>query len=200
MQRRQYRLASDKNDVSVLLADWSKGDPQAKDKLIPLVYTQLRRLAHRQMANERPGHSLQATALVNEVYLLLIGQKQVQMQNRAQFFGLAAEMMRHILVDYARKKHRAKRGGSVQHLPIEEAMTVSAERAAELIELDDALKRLAAVNTRQSRVVELRYFGGLSVEETAEVLKVSAVTVMRDWTAARAWLYRDIAKESGQQP
>jgi RNA polymerase sigma factor (TIGR02999 family) len=146
------------------------------------------------MSHERPGHTLQATALVNEVYLRLVGQQEVRVRNRAHFFALAAEMMRHILVDYARKRHRDKRGGGLQPVPLEEAMSVSAERAAELVDLDEALKRLAAVDIRQSRVVELRYFGGLSVEETAEVLEVSPVTVMRDWTAARAWLYRDIAK------
>ena len=191
-------MESESKDVSVLLAGWRNGDPAAKDKLIPLVYTQLRRLAHRQMALERPGHTLEATALVNEVYLRLVGQQEVRVQNRAHFFALAAEMMRHILVDYARKRHRDKRGGGAQRVPLEEAMSVSADCAAELVDLDEALKRLATVDLRKSRVVELRYFGGLSVAETAEVLEVSPVTVMRDWTAARAWLYRDIAKATGR--
>jgi RNA polymerase sigma factor (TIGR02999 family) len=194
----QAEASVESKDVSVLLDGLRNGDPAAKDKLIPLVYTQLRRLAHRQMAQERPGHTLEATALVNEVYLRLVGQQEVRVRNRAHFFALAAEMMRHILVDYARKRHRDKRGGGLQPVPLEEAMSVSAERAAELVDLDKALKRLAAVDSRKSRVVELRYFGGLSVEETAEVLEVSPVTVMRDWTAARAWLYRDIANASGR--
>jgi RNA polymerase sigma factor (TIGR02999 family) len=183
-----------------LLADWNNGDETARDKLIPLVYDQLRRLAQRQMAQERPGHSLQATALVNEAYLLLVDQREVRWQNRAHFFALASQMMRHILVDYARKRHRAKRGGDRQQVSLDEAMIVSDERADELIALDDALSNLATVDPRRSRVVELRYFGGLSVEEAAEVLKVSPITVMRDWTTAKAWLYRAINNASGSKP
>ena len=187
-------MASRSNEISVLLADWTSGDQTAKDKLIPFVYDQLRRLARRQLAQERPNHTLQATALVNEAYLLLVDQPDVRWQNRGHFFALAAQVMRHILVDHARKRGRAKRGGGGQHVSLDEALIVSGERAAELVALDDALTDLAAIDPRRSQVVELRYFGGLSVEETAEVLNVSPVTVMRDWTAARAWLYRAVSK------
>lgn len=183
-------IAGRSNEVSVLLAAWTGGDQTAKDKLIPFVYAQLRRLARRQLAQERPNHTLQATALVNEAYLLLVDQREVRWQNRAQFFALAAQVMRHILVDYARRRARAKRGGDQQHVSLDEAVIVSGERGVELIALDDALNELAAIDPRRSQVVELRYFGGLNVEETAEVLNVSPVTVMRDWSAARAWLYR----------
>lgn len=183
-------IAGRSNEVSVLLADWARGDQTAKDKLIPFVYAQLRRLARRQLAQERPNHTLQATALVNEAYLLLVDQREVRWQNRAHFFALAAQVMRHILVDYARRRAREKRGGDRRHVSLDEGVIVSGERGAELIALDDALNELAAIDPRRSQVVELRYFGGLSVEETAEVLNVSPVTVMRDWSAARAWLYR----------
>ena len=186
-------MASRLNEVSVLLADWSKGDETAREKLIPLVYDELRRLAHRQMARERPGHSLQATALVNEAYMKLVNQNEVRWQNRAHFFALASQVMRHILVDYARNRHRAKRGGG-QKVSLDEAMIASGERAAELVALDDALNELAAIDPRRSRVVELRYFGGLSVEETAEILNVSPITVMRDWNTAKAWLFRAVDK------
>ena len=186
-------MASRSNEISVLLADWKSGDQTAKDKLIPFVYDQLRRLARRQLAQERPDHTLQATALVNEAYLLLVDQQDVCWQNRAHFFALAAQVMRHILVDHARRRGRAKRGGGGQHVSLDEALIVSGERAAELVALDDALTDLAAIDPRRSQVVELRYFGGLTVEETAEVLNVSPVTVMRDWTAARAWLYRAVS-------
>ena len=192
-------MASRLNEVSVLLADWSKGDQTAREKLMPLVYDELRRLAHRQMARERPGHSLQATALVNEAYMRLVNQNEVRWQNRAHFFALASQVMRHILVDYARNRHRAKRGGGGQQVSLDEAMIVSGERAAELVALDDALNELAAIDPRRSRVVELRYFGGLSVEETAEILDVSAITVMRDWNAAKAWLYRAIDNTGSKQ-
>jgi len=174
-----------------------KGDETAKEKLIPLVYDQLRRLARRQMAQERPDHSLQATALVNEAYLLLVDQNEVHWQNRAHFFALAAKVMRNILVDHARKRGRAKRGAGGQRVSLDEALAVSGVRAAELVALDEALNNLAAVDPRRSQVIELRYFGGLSVEETAEVLKVSTATVMRDWNAAKAWLYRAIRDAGG---
>jgi RNA polymerase sigma factor (TIGR02999 family) len=177
-----------------LLAAWSNGDQSARDQLIPLVYDQLRRMAHRHMAQERPGHSLQATALVNEAYLRLVDQREVRWQNRAQFFAIASQMMRHILVDYARKRHRAKRGGRAQQVSLNEAMAVTDARAADLIALDEALTSLASIDPRRSLVVELRYFGGLSVEETAEVLKVSPLTVMRDWRTAKAWLSRTLGK------
>jgi RNA polymerase sigma factor (TIGR02999 family) len=191
-ERESDTTAFTRNEVSVLLADWSKGDEAARDKLIPLVYAELRKLAQRQMAQERPDHSLQATALVNEAYLRLVDHRNVRCQNRAHFFALAAQMMRHILTDHARRRIRAKRGGGVQWGSLEQAAISSEESTTKLVALDEALKDLAAIDPRRSRVVELRYFGGLSVEETAEVLKVSAVTVMRDWTAAKAWLYRAI--------
>jgi RNA polymerase sigma factor (TIGR02999 family) len=181
-------------ELTTLLAYWSNGDQSARDQLIPLVYDQLRRMAHRHMAQERPGHSLQATALVNEAYLRLVAQREVHWQNRAQFFAIASQMMRHILVDYARKRHRAKRGGRAQQVSLNEAMAVTDARAADLIALDEALTSLASIDPRRSLVVELRYFGGLSVEETAEVLKVSPLTVMRDWRTAKAWLSRTLGK------
>lgn len=179
-------------EVSALLADWTNGDPAARDKLIPFVYDQLRRLAHRHMALERPGHSLQTTALVNEVYLKLVNQREATWQNRAHFFALASQVMRHILVDYARTRNRTKRGGEAERVSLEESMVVSNERFAELVALDEALSSLAEIDPRGSQVIELRYFGGLSIEETAEVLKISPATVMRDWSKAKAWLYRAI--------
>src|SRR5262245_25281624 len=165
-------LASRSDEVTMLLADWAKGDQTAKDKLIPLVYDQLRRLARRQLARERPGHTLQATALVNEAYLLMVNQREVRWQDRTHFFALAARVMRRILVDYARRRQRAKRGGGGHHVALDEELIVSADRATELVALDEALNNLAAIDPRKSHVVELRYFGGLSVEETAEVLNV----------------------------
>ena len=184
-------------DVSVLLADWSKGNEAARDQLIPLVYDELRRLARRYMAMEHPGHSLQATALVNEAYLRLVDQRQVRWQGRAHFFALASQMMRRILVDYARKRHYAKRGGGARPVPLDEGMIVVEENPVDVVALDDALTRLAAIAPRKSQVVELRYFGGLTVEEIAEVLEVSSVTVRRDWITAKAWLYRAIRHGAG---
>jgi RNA polymerase sigma factor (TIGR02999 family) len=181
-------------DVTQLLVAWSDGDREALDKLTPLVYDELRRLAHHYMSHERAGHTLQTTALVNEAYLRLVDQKEVRWQNRAQFFGLAAQVMRHILVDHARSQTRAKRGGGAIVVPLDEAAVLTPERAADLVALDDALQLFAKEYPRKSQVVELRYFGGLSVEETAEVLKVSPVTVMRDWNVAKAWLYREMSK------
>ena len=180
-------------NVSALLTDWSNGDQAAREKLIPLVYDQLHRLAHRHMAQERPDHSLQATAVVNEVYLQLVDQRSVRWQNRAQFFALASQMMRHILVDYARKRNRAKRGRGFQRVQLEAAAIVADSRASDWLALDCALKELAEIDARKSQVVELRYFGGLSVEETSEVLNISPVTVMRDWQTAKAWLYRSLS-------
>lgn len=175
-----------------MLIDWSNGDQAALDRLMPLVYGELRSMAKRFMARQSPGHTLQTTALINEAFIKLVGQQDKQWQNRAHFFGVAAQAMRHILVDYARSRQYAKRGGGEQVISLDEALTVSEERAAELVALDDALKELAKVDRRKSQVVELRYFGGLSVEETAEVLKVSPVTVMRDWSMAKAWLHREL--------
>jgi RNA polymerase sigma-70 factor (ECF subfamily) len=183
-------------EVTHLLLDWSRGDQSALDKLMPLVYGELRRMANRYMRRERVGHTLQATALINEAYLRLVDQQNVQWQNRAHFFAISAQLMRRILVDHARSHTRAKRGGGVLRVSLNEALVPSQERAAELVALDEALKRLATIDLRKSQVVELRFFGGLSVEETAEVLKVTPMTVTRDWKTAKAWLHREIGNES----
>jgi RNA polymerase sigma factor (TIGR02999 family) len=179
-------------DITELLIDWSAGDPAALENLMPLVERELHRLAHNYMRREPAGHTLQTTALINETFLRLVDQTRVRWQNRAHFFGIAAKIMRRILLNYARDRKRAKRGGRALQVSFSEVDAVSVERSMELIALDDALLRLAAVDERKSRVVELRYFGGLSVEETAEVLGVSAVTVMRDWNMAKAWLAREV--------
>jgi RNA polymerase sigma factor (TIGR02999 family) len=181
-------------DVSQLLVAWSNGDEEALEQLMPLVYEELRRLAHRHLGRERAGHTLQTTALVHEAYLRLVDQKEVRWQNRAHFFAVAAQMMRRILVDYARSRRFAKRGGGAQHVSLDEALVVSQERAADIVALDEALKALAEFDERKSRMVELRFFSGLSIEETAEVLKVSPGTVMRDWTLAKAWLQREMRR------
>jgi RNA polymerase sigma-70 factor, ECF subfamily len=185
-------MARSPQQVTQLLVAWGGGDQAALDELMPLVYEELRRLARRYMGRERPGHTLQTSALVHEAYVRLVGQKDIHWQNRAHFFGIAARLMREILVDYARRRRYAKRGGDARRVSLDEAMTVSAERAAEVVALDDALKSLAEIDPRQSQIVELRFFGGLSIEETAEVLGVSRGTVMRDWTLAKAWLHRAI--------
>jgi len=185
-------------EVTHWLVAWSQGDKAALNRLLPLVYAELHRMAQRYMGRENPGHTLQTTALIHEAYLRLIDQKETPWQNRAHFFGVAAQVMRHILVDYARARHNLKRGGEAEPVSLEEgAAVLSQEPAAELVALDEALDGLATVDQRKSRVVELRYFGGLSVEETAEVLHVSPITVMRDWSLAKAWLYRALNKEAG---
>jgi RNA polymerase sigma factor (TIGR02999 family) len=181
-------------EVTRLLVAWSNGDQAALEQLTPLVYSELHRLAHRYLGRERKGHTLQTTALVHEAYLRLIDQKEVRWQNRAHFFAIAAQMMRRILVDYARSRSVAKRGGGAQQVSLDEAMEVSDERAADVIALDEALKSLSDLDQRKGRIIELRFFGGLSIEETAEVLGVSPGTVMRDWTFAKAWLQREINK------
>ena len=178
--------------VSGLLRAWSGGDRDSLDRLTPIVYDELHRLAQRYMKHERPGHSLQTTALVNEAYMRLVDYKGMQWQNRAHFFAVSAQLMRRILVEHARR-HNLKRGGGVPHVSLEETALVSADPAADLIALDDAMDALARLDPRKVQVVEMRFFGGLSVEETAEVLKVSSVTVMRDWNTAKAWLYRELA-------
>ena len=178
--------------VTQLLVAWGDGDEAARDELMPLVYEELRRLAHRYMGQERKGHTLQTAGLVNEAYLRLIDQSRVHWQNRAHFFGIAAQMMRRILVDYARSRGYAKRGGDLRAVSLDEAAIVSEDRAANVVALDDALTSLAAVDPRKSQIVELRFFSGLSIEETAEVLAVSPGTVMRDWTLAKAWLRREM--------
>ena len=192
-------MAATPNDVTQLLVAWGNGDSAARDALMPLVHDELRRLAHRYMGRERAHHTLQTSALVNEAYLRLIDQKDVKWQNRAHFYGIAAQMMRRILVDYARKRGFLKRGGDFRAVPLEEAMIVSPERAAEVVALDDALNSLAQLDVRKSKIIELRFFGGLSIEETAEVLGVSPGTVMRDWTFAKAWLRREITGQKHER-
>jgi RNA polymerase sigma-70 factor (ECF subfamily) len=178
-------------EVSGLLRAWGDGDRRALDRLTPIVYDELRRLASRYMRGERPGHSLQTTALVNEAYIRLVDYRGMRWQDRAHFFAVSAQLMRRILVDHARR-HNLKRGGGVQHVSFEDTAEVGSDRAADLLALDDALDALARVDPRKVQVVEMRYFGGLSVEETADVLKVSPITVMRDWSTAKAWLYREL--------
>jgi RNA polymerase sigma factor (TIGR02999 family) len=180
-------------DVTQLLVDWSNGDEASLDKLLPLVHDELRRLARRYMRRESPGHTLQTSALVNEAYLRLIDQKNVQWQNRAHFFGIAAQLMRRILIDHARSHTRAKRGGGAVKVSLDEAAPVNKvteARAAELLAVDEALERLTAMDARKGRIVELRFFGGLTEEETAEVIGISVPTVQREWRAAKAWLRR----------
>ena len=178
-------------EVSGLLRAWGDGDRGALDKLTPIVYDELHRLARHYMRGERPGHSLQTSALVNEAYMRLVDYKGMKWQNRAHFFAVSAQLMRRILVEHARR-HNLKRGGRVQHVSLEETAIVGDDRPADLIALDDAMVELARLDPRKVQVVEMRFFGGLSVEETAEVLQVSPVTVMRDWSTAKAWLYREL--------
>jgi RNA polymerase sigma-70 factor, ECF subfamily len=179
-------------DVTVLLAEATKGDQQAASKLVPLVYDELRRLARHYMRRERENHTLQATALVHEAYLKLVQHQSVDWQNRAHFFGIAAQVMRHILVDHARGHGREKRGAGQQLVSLEEALVFSPEKSAELIKLDESLERLAKLDPRQGRIVELRFFGGLTVEETAHILGISPKTVKREWSVAKAWLHGDL--------
>lgn len=179
--------------VTGLLVAWSNGDQASLERLTPLVYAELHRLAKRYMGREQAGHTLQTSALVNEAYLRLIDAQGVRWQNRAHFFAVSAQIMRRILVDFARARHNLKRGGGAQQVTLDEALVVSPDSSAELLALDEALERLAMLNARQSRVVELRYFGGLNEEEVAEVLKVSSRTVRTDWSLARAWLYRELS-------
>lgn len=182
------------SSLTQMLVAWGQGDESVLNQLIPLVYQELHQMAHRYLAGERQGHVLQTSALVNEAYLRLVDWKDVEWKNRAHFFGLAAQMMRRILVDFARARQFQKRGGAGQQISFEETAIVAPERSAELVALDDALQALAQLSPRQSQVVELRFFGGLSNEETAEVLKVSVGTVRRDWSMAQAWLYRELRK------
>ncbi len=181
-------------EVTQLLLAWSEGDQASLEKLIPLVYAELHRLAKRYMGRERAGHTLQTTALVNEAWLRLVDAQQVRWQNRAHFFAVSAQMMRRILVDFARERNNLKRGGGARQVSLDEALVVSPERDTDVLALDEALERLAALSPRQSRVVELRYFGGLSEDEIAEVLKVSLRTVQSDWRLARTWLYRELRR------
>jgi RNA polymerase sigma factor (TIGR02999 family) len=180
------------DDVSALLRAWTDGDQHALARLTPIVYGELHRLAHYYLKGERAGHSLQTTALVNEAYLRLVDYKRMHWQNRAHFMAAAAQAMRRILVDHARRRN-AKRGAHVEHVRLEDQAVLCADRSDDFAALDDALRALAARAPRKAKVVELRFFGGLSVEETAEVLRVSPITVMREWKSAKAWLYRELA-------
>ena len=181
------------HEVTELLQDWSEGDESALERLMPLVYEELHRLAHQHMKREKPNHILQTSALINEAYLRLVDRPRIHWQNRAQFFGIAARVMRRILVDEARKRKSDKRGGDTIRVTLNEATNLAHEQAANVMALDDALKSLEAIDPRQSQIVELRFFGGLSVDEVAEALKLSPGTVMRDWTFARAWLKNEMS-------
>lgn len=179
-------------DVTGLLLAWSAGDEKALDQLMPLVYRELRRLAKRYMAKERTGHTLQPTALVNEAYLRLVDLNKMRWQNRAHFFAVAAQMMRRILVEFARKRHRHKRGGEAERVTLEDQLEITSEARPDLVAIDELLTTLAAIDGRLSRVVELRFFGGLTVEETAEVMQMSPQTVNRAWKTAKVWLLREL--------
>jgi RNA polymerase sigma factor (TIGR02999 family) len=182
------------NDVTQLLQAWSDGDQAALEQLTPLIHAELHRIAKRYMSKERADHTLQTTALVNEAYIRLIDWKSARWQNRAHFFGVSAQLMRRILVDFARRRPRVK-DEEVKHISIDDALVVSDERDADLIALDEALTSLAKLDQRKAQIVELRFFGGLSVEETAEVMKLAPITIMREWNKAKAWLYRELSKE-----
>ncbi len=184
-------------EITQLLVAWGDGDQSALEELAPLVHSELYRLAHHYMGRERSGHTLQTSALVNEAYLRLIDWKNVRWQNRAHFFAVSAQLMRRILVDYARDRQYLKRGGGALQVTLSEAASFTAERGADLVALDEALNSLAEVDPRKGQVVEMRFFGGLSVEEVAEVLKVSEETVMRDWRLAKVWLLRELGQEAG---
>jgi RNA polymerase sigma factor (TIGR02999 family) len=182
-------------DVTGLLVAWGRGDESVLEELMPIVHGELRRLARRLMRGERGNHTLQTTALVNEAYLRLVDLNRVRWQDRAHFFAMSARLMRRILVDHARSRNYQKRGGALRRVSLDEALVVSGERGTDLVALDDALEALAAVDPRKSQVVELRFFGGLSIEETAEALQISGETVLRDWRFARAWLSRELGRE-----
>ena len=187
-------MATSADEVTELLRSWSAGDQAALDQLIPLVHEELRRSAKRQMGRERPDHTLQATALVNEAYLRLINANKVEWKDRAHFFAISARLMRQILVDFARARGNQKRGGDARQISLTEALEVAPEGKTDLVALDHALKALAALSERQSQVVELRFFSGLSIEETSEVLKISIETVKRDWRLAKVWLLRELSR------
>jgi RNA polymerase sigma factor (TIGR02999 family) len=178
----------------MLLQGWRAGDRQASDELLTLVYDELRRLAHYHLKNERPGHTLQSTALVHEAYFRLVGQDLPEWEGRTHFFAIAAQLMRQILVDYARRRRATKRGSGACMLTLEDAVALPQRKDVDVVALDDALKTLAEIDPRQSHVVELRFFAGLSLEETSEVMGIATATVQRDWTAARAWLHREISR------
>lgn len=191
----KQKVNESQQQITERLIAWGSGETSALDDVMRAVYQELRRMADHYLRLERPDHTLQPTALVHEAYLRLIDQRKVSWQNRAHFFGVAAQMMRRILVDHARTKQRGKRGGAARKLSLDEVMNLSQGRAADLVALDDALKALAEIDPRKSQVVELRFFGGLNVEETAEVLDVSPQTVLRDWKMAKAWLYQEMTRQ-----
>ena len=184
------------SQLTKLLQGWRAGDPRALDALLPLVYDELRRLAHYHLRNERPNHTLQSTALVHEAYFRLVGQDFPEWKSRAHFFAIAAQLMRQILVDYARRQRASKRGGGICMLPLDNAVALPQSKDVDVLALDDALNALAELDPRQTRVVELRFFAGLSLEEISEVMGIATATVQRDWTAARAWLYREISRRA----
>ena len=184
-------------DVTALLVEVANGNQAAQEKLVPLVYDQLKRMARRYMRRERAGHTLQTTALVHEAYLKLVGQHSPHWQDRAQFYGIAAQLMRRILIDHARRHLRKKRGGTQVILPLEQGLAFTPEHSEDLLKLDEALDRLSKLDPRQSRIVELRFFGGLSVEETSRFLNVSPITVKRDWAVAKVWLYGELRPDHG---
>ena len=192
-------MASDSDNVTRLLLEWGDGNQQALEALVPLIYKELRNLAHNFLYRERPGHTLQTTALVHEAYLKLIDQNDARWQNRAHFFAIAAQAMRRILIDSARKHAAAKRGGPQAELSLDEVADIALEPDINLLKLDEALNELAKIDPRQSRIVELRYFGGLTIEETAEVISVSPATVKREWMMARAWLHQEITERGLDQ-
>lgn len=188
-------IAENSQEISRILREWSDGEDDATDKLMPLVYDELRRQAARFMRRERDGHSMQTTGLVHEAYIKLVDQRSVNWQNRAHFYGIAAQAMKRILVDHAKARHREKRGGVAEDLPIDEArFAFSDERNVDLVELDEALARLAKLDARQARLVELKFFAGMSIEEIAEILQISPATIKREWNSAKAWLHREISR------
>jgi RNA polymerase sigma-70 factor, ECF subfamily len=184
-------------DVTILLSELTRGNQEAVERLVPLVYGELKKLANGYMRRERPDHTLQATALVHEAYLKLVRQRSVNWQSRSHFFGIAAQLMRRILIDHARGHLREKRGGAEEVVPLDEGLVFSPGQYAELLRLDEALERLAKLDPRQSKIVELRFFGGLSVEEAAEFLGISPKTVKRDWSVAKAWLHGELRQQNG---
>jgi RNA polymerase sigma-70 factor (ECF subfamily) len=186
--------------VTELLQAWGRGDISARDELVPAVYEELRRQAHRYLQRERPGHTLETTGLVHEAYIRLVDQRQADWQNRAHFFGIAGQMMRRVLIDYARSKQAVKRGGGGIQVTLEDAMAAAEARGIDLLDLDESLTRLAELDPQQAKVVELRYFAGLGIEETAQALEISPATVKREWAMARAWLRRDLAQDPQSDP
>lgn len=190
-------MAQERSDeITRLLQGWRAGDAKALDELLPIVYKELRRLAHLHLRNERPDHTLQSAALVNEAYLRLVGMRSPQWDGRSHFFGIASQLMRQILVDYARRRRAGKRGGSVCILSMEDATEKVQTKEMDVVLLDDALRKLAEIDPRQSRIVEMRFFGGLTLEQISAALEIGSATVQRDWTTARAWLYRELSKSA----